>query len=142
MRPDIKKDVFHLNWAPESVPADDASILMQSHMLNYIGWWWTKHIHIPIPITFLSLACWGDKAQNPVCALNCYGGYRWHMFSCSNYFYFYARVDDKRTYCFNRHHPSTFWLCSFYWEHIICLRLFCIHIWIFPSLLFMKVNIN
>ncbi|KAL5018735.1 hypothetical protein ScPMuIL_004457 [Solemya velum] len=24
MRPDIKKDVFHLNWAPESVPADDA----------------------------------------------------------------------------------------------------------------------
>ncbi|KAK3599282.1 hypothetical protein CHS0354_028639 [Potamilus streckersoni] len=24
MRPDIKKDVFHLNWAPEAVPADDA----------------------------------------------------------------------------------------------------------------------
>ncbi|XP_048248797.1 BAI1-associated protein 3-like isoform X2 [Haliotis rufescens] len=24
MRPDIKKDVFHLNWAPESLPADDA----------------------------------------------------------------------------------------------------------------------
>lgn len=25
MRPDIKKDVFHLNWAPESVPAEDVS---------------------------------------------------------------------------------------------------------------------
>ncbi|KAL4240528.1 regulation of dense core granule exocytosis [Mactra antiquata] len=24
MRPDIKKDVFHLNWAPDAVPADDA----------------------------------------------------------------------------------------------------------------------
>ncbi|XP_063444013.1 BAI1-associated protein 3-like isoform X1 [Mytilus trossulus] len=24
MRPDIKKDVFHLNWAPETVPAEDA----------------------------------------------------------------------------------------------------------------------
>ncbi|PVD39324.1 hypothetical protein C0Q70_01954 [Pomacea canaliculata] len=24
MRPDIKKDVFHLNWAPESLPADEA----------------------------------------------------------------------------------------------------------------------
>lgn len=26
MRPDIKKDVFHLNWAPESLPADEVSI--------------------------------------------------------------------------------------------------------------------
>lgn len=27
MRPDIKKDVFHLNWAPESLPADEVSIV-------------------------------------------------------------------------------------------------------------------
>jgi hypothetical protein len=27
MRPDIKKDVFHLNWAPEAVPADDVCSL-------------------------------------------------------------------------------------------------------------------
>ena len=26
MRPDIKKDVFHLNWAPEAVPADSVCI--------------------------------------------------------------------------------------------------------------------
>ena len=26
MRPDIKSDVFHLNWAPESVPADEVLV--------------------------------------------------------------------------------------------------------------------
>jgi len=27
MKPDIKKDVFHLNWAPEALPAEDVSYL-------------------------------------------------------------------------------------------------------------------
>lgn len=31
MRPDIKKDVFHLNWAPEAVPADSVGILTDSY---------------------------------------------------------------------------------------------------------------
>ena len=30
MRPDIKSDVFHLNWAPESVPADE--VLMTTNI--------------------------------------------------------------------------------------------------------------
>ncbi|XP_064617037.1 BAI1-associated protein 3-like [Liolophura sinensis] len=32
MRPDIKKDVFHLNWAPESVPAEDAVVDLMEYL--------------------------------------------------------------------------------------------------------------
>lgn len=34
MRPDIKKDVFHLNWAPEAVPADDVSCMVLQEKLH------------------------------------------------------------------------------------------------------------
>ena len=30
MRPVIKKDVFHLNWAPESLPADQVKMYFTS----------------------------------------------------------------------------------------------------------------
>ena len=35
MRPDIKKDVFHLNWAPEAVPADSVGFIVVIHFHVY-----------------------------------------------------------------------------------------------------------
>ena len=53
MRPDIKKDVFHLNWAPEAVPADSVGIPTDSYytvlnvsLYNYNNLWALKLVSV------------------------------------------------------------------------------------------------